>query len=47
MTLLREVTLHGAAGVLWGWIYWRYGWLSGLTGHLCAHLSLQPLLSVM
>jgi hypothetical protein len=47
MTLLREVALHGAAGVLWGWLYWRHGWLSGLTGHLCAHLSLQPLLSVM
>jgi hypothetical protein len=47
MTLLREVALHGGAGVLWGWLYWRHGWLSGLTGHVAAHLSLQPLLGVM
>ena len=47
MTLLREVALHGGAGVLWGWLYWRHGWLSGLTGHVAAHLSLQPLLGAL
>jgi hypothetical protein len=47
MTILREVALHGAAGVLWGWLYWRHGWLSGLTGHVCAHLALQPLLGAL
>ncbi len=44
MTVLREIALHGAAGVLWGWLYWRHGWLSAVTGHVAAHLSLQPLL---
>ena len=47
LTVLREIALHGAAGVLWGWLYWRHGWLSGVTGHVAAHLSLQPLLSLL
>ena len=46
MTVAREVLLHGAAGTLWGWLYWRHGWLAGVTGHVCAHLALQPLLTV-
>ncbi len=47
MTVLREVALHGGAGVLWGWLYWRHGWVSALTGHVAAHLSLQPLLGAL
>ena len=47
LTVLREIALHGAAGVLWGWLYWRHGWLSGLTGHVSAHLTLQPLLGAI
>ena len=47
LTVLREMALHGGAGVLWGWLYWRHGWLSGLTGHVSAHLALQPLLGAM
>ncbi len=47
LTALRELALHGAAGVLWGWLYWRHGWLSGVTGHIAAHLSLQPLLTLL
>lgn len=47
LTAARELALHGAAGVLWGWLYWRHGWLSAVTGHVAAHLSLQPLLSLL
>jgi len=47
LTVLRALSLHGAAGVLWGWLYWRHGWLSAVTGHVAAHLSLQPLLSLL
>ncbi len=47
LTVLREVTLHGAAGVLWGWLCWRHGWTAGLVGHVAAHVSLQPLLTVL
>jgi hypothetical protein len=46
LTVTRELLLHGGAGVLWGWLYWRHGWLAGVTGHVAAHLSLQPLLGV-
>lgn len=46
LTVLREVALHGAAGTLWGWLCWRHGWLAGLTGHIGAHLALQPLLAL-
>ena len=45
LTVLREISLHVAAGTLWGWLCWRHGWLSGLTGHLSAYLALVPLLS--
>ena len=47
LTVLRELALHGAAGVLWGWLYWRHGWVSAVTGHIAAHLSLQPLLTLL
>ncbi len=46
LTALREFALHGTAGVLWGWLCWRHGWLAGLTGHIGAHLALQPLLAL-
>ena len=44
-TVVRELLLHGGAGVLWGWLYWRHGWLAGVAGNVAAQLSLQPLLS--
>jgi hypothetical protein len=46
LTVLREVMLHGA-GILWGYLYWRYGLVAAITGHISAHLSLEPLLSVL
>ena len=39
----RELTLHVAAGSLWGWLCWRHGWLAGLTGHVAAYGALLPL----
>ena len=44
-TVARELLLHGGQGVLCGWLYWRHGWLAGVTGHICAQLALQPLLT--
>lgn len=41
---VREIVLHGAAGLLWGWLCWRHGWLAGLAGHCSASLVLQALL---
>lgn len=47
VTMLREITLHGLAGVVWGYLYWRHGLASSIVGHISAHLSLQPLLSIL
>jgi hypothetical protein len=44
LAVLREVTLHGGAGLAWGWLCWRHGWLAGLTGHLAAYGALVPML---
>lgn len=39
--------LHGTAGILWGYLYWRHGLVSAITGHISAHLSLEPLLNLL
>lgn len=31
-------------GSVWGWLYWRHGWLAALAGHVLAHPVLDPLL---
>jgi hypothetical protein len=43
LTVLREIMLHGGAGILWGYLYWRHGLLAAVAGHIGAHFSLQPL----
>jgi membrane protease YdiL (CAAX protease family) len=35
-----------AVGSVWGWLYWRYGWVAALLGHATTHLLLDPLLLV-
>ena len=36
-----------AVGCVWGWLYWRHGWLAALTGHAVCHLLLDPLLMLV
>jgi hypothetical protein len=31
-------------GVVWGWLYWRRGFITPLLAHPAAHLVLQPIL---
>jgi hypothetical protein len=33
-----------AVGSVWGWLYWKHGWLSALVGHSSTHIFLDPLL---
>jgi hypothetical protein len=33
-----------AVGSVWGWLYWKHGWLSALIGHTSTHIVLDPLL---
>ena len=35
---------YWAVGCVWGWLYWRHGWLSALVGHGTAHVLLDPAL---
>lgn len=34
------------AGCIWGWLYWRHGWVSALTAHGFIHVLLDPLLLI-
>jgi hypothetical protein len=47
LTIAREILLHGGAGILWGWLYWRHGLVASMVGHVSAHLALQPLLTLI
>ena len=38
---------YWAVGCVWGWLYWRHGWLAALAGHTSTHLVLDPLLFVI
>jgi hypothetical protein len=33
-----------AVGCVWGWLYWRHGWLTALAGHSATHLLMDPVL---
>lgn len=35
---------YWAVGCVWGWLYWRHGWLAALVGHGAVHLMLDPAL---
>jgi hypothetical protein len=34
-------------GVVWGWLYWRYGFAANATAHICCHAFLQPALGIL
>jgi Type II CAAX prenyl endopeptidase Rce1-like len=44
VVVAREFALHISAGILWGYLYWRYGLVSAIAGHVAAHVTLQPML---
>ena len=31
-------------GCVWGWLYWRHGWLTAFVGHVATHPVLDPAL---
>lgn len=35
-----------AVGSVWGWLYWRRGFVAALLGHASIHLALDPLLLI-
>lgn len=42
--LLYVVVRFILAGVLWGFLYWRYGFVTAETAHVSTHLFLQPIM---
>lgn len=44
--LLYVVVRFILAGVLWGFLYWRYGFVTAQTAHVSTHLFLQPIMGL-
>ncbi|MFM0591666.1 hypothetical protein [Paraburkholderia dilworthii] len=42
--LLYVVVRFILAGVLWGFLYWRYGFVTAETAHVGTHIFLQPIM---
>lgn len=45
-SLLHDALRYVAPGVVWGWLYWRYGFQSNEIACTSVHIVLQPLLSL-
>lgn len=45
--VLRALVLNGIGGVLFGWLYWRYGLLLAMVSHLSADIVLQSIGAVL
>ncbi|HZP20211.1 MAG TPA: CPBP family glutamic-type intramembrane protease [Bauldia sp.] len=46
LTLLYDGLRFFAPGLVWGWLYWRHGFVAAVSAHCAAHLLLQPALSL-
>jgi hypothetical protein len=42
--VVYDVLRFYVPGLVWGWLYWRHGFLAALTAHPACHLILQPAL---
>ncbi|RAS26389.1 hypothetical protein BX591_11449 [Paraburkholderia bryophila] len=45
--LLYVVVRFILAGVLWGFLYWRYGFVTAETAHVSTHIFLQPIMGLV
>ena len=41
---LYDALRYVSPGILWGWLYWRYGLVTALLGHAATHVVLDPAL---
>jgi hypothetical protein len=46
-TLLYDALRYVAPGVLWGWLYWRFGFLTAEVASVGCHIFLQPALGLL
>jgi hypothetical protein len=42
--LTYDTFRYAAPGLLWGWLFWRHGFVGALLGHAGTHLVLDPAL---
>jgi hypothetical protein len=45
--LLYDALRYVAPGVLWGWLYWRFGFLTAEVASVGCHIFLQPALGLL
>jgi hypothetical protein len=45
--LLYDALRYVAPGVLWGWLYWRFGFLTAEIASVGCHIFLQPALGLL
>ena len=43
VVVLRTLVLNGLGGVLFGWLFWRWGFEFAVVAHLCADVVLHGL----
>jgi hypothetical protein len=46
-TLFYDALRYVAPGVLWAWLYWRFGFLTAEVASVGCHIFLQPALGVL
>ena len=46
-TAFYDAIRYVAPGVLWGWLYWRFGFLTAEVASVGCHIFLQPALGVL
>jgi hypothetical protein len=46
LVLTYDILRYVAPGVLWGLLYWRYGFFTAVLVHSATHIFLQPLLRI-
>jgi membrane protease YdiL (CAAX protease family) len=47
MLVIRTLILNGFAGMVFGWLYWRYGLLAAMAAHISADVVLHVLSRVV
>jgi hypothetical protein len=45
--LLYDALRYVAPGILWGWLYWRFGFLTAEVASVGCHIFLQPALGLL
>jgi hypothetical protein len=42
VSLFYDALRYYTPGLVWGWLYWRHGWVSAAAAHFGVHLVFEP-----